>query len=48
MDEYITMSQKEISQYDIIKKLINKELDGTETAKILNISTRHVRRLKKS
>lgn len=47
MDKYITMSQKEISRYDIIKKLINKELNGTETAKILNISTRQIRRLKK-
>ncbi len=47
MDKYITMSQKEINHYDIIKKLINKELNGTETAKILSISTRQVRRLKK-
>lgn len=47
MDNYITMSQKEISQYDIIKKLINKEINGTEAAKIMDLSTRHVRRLKK-
>lgn len=47
MKEYITMSQKEIKKYDIIKKLVNKELNGTETAKILDLSIRQVRRLKK-
>ena len=47
MDKYITMSQKEVSKYDIIKKLINNELNGTEAASILNLTTRHIRRLKK-
>ncbi len=47
MDNYITMSQKEVKKYDIIKKLINKEINGTEAAKILNITGRHIRRLKK-
>ena len=47
MDKYITMSQKEINRYDIIKRLISKELNGTEAAKILSMSTRQVRRLKK-
>ncbi len=47
MENYITMSQKEIKKYDIIKKLVNKELNGTETARILNLSIRQVRRLKK-
>jgi len=47
MDKYITMSQKEINEYDIIKKLISKELNGMQASKILNISTRQVRRLKK-
>lgn len=46
MEQYITMSQKEISKYDIIKKLIQKELNGTEAAKLLKLSVRHVRRLK--
>jgi len=40
------MSNKEIKKYDIVKKLINKEINGTETARILNITVRHVRRLK--
>jgi len=47
MDNYITMSQKEINKYDIIKKLLNKELNGTEVSKILNLSTRQIRRLKR-
>lgn len=47
MDTYITMSQKEAQKYDIIKKLINKELNGSEAANLLNMTTRHVRRLKK-
>jgi len=46
MDKYITMSQKEVRKYDIIKKIINKEINGTEASNILNITTRHVRRLK--
>lgn len=40
------MSQKEVKKYDIIKKLINKEINGTEAAKTLNLTTRHIRRLK--
>ena len=46
MDKYITMSQKEIKHYDIIKKTISKEINGTEASKLLNISTRQIRRLK--
>lgn len=46
MENYITMSQKEIKKYDIIKKLISEELNGSEAADILNITARHVRRLK--
>jgi len=48
MDTNITMSQKEIKKYDIIKKLINKELKESETSKLLNLTTRHIRRLKKA
>jgi len=46
MDKYITMSQKEVRKYDIIKKLINKEIKGTEAASTLKLTTRHIRRLK--
>jgi len=47
MDNYIIMSQKEIKRYDIIKKVIDKEFNGADAAKLLNLSTRHIRRLKK-
>ena len=46
MDQFITMSQQELKKYDIIKKTINNELNGTQAAKLLNLSTRQVRRLK--
>lgn len=48
MDNYIIMSQKEIDKYDIIKKLIKKEINGTDASNLLNITTRHVRRLKRN
>ena len=47
MDKYIIMSQKEIKKYDIIKKVIDKELSETEASKLLILSTRQIRRLKK-
>lgn len=47
MDKRIIMSQKEIKRYDIIKKLINKELKSSDAAELLTLSARHIRRLKK-
>ena len=47
MDNYMTMSQKEVKRYDIIKKTISKELNGSEAAKLLNLTVRHIRRIKK-
>lgn len=43
---YITMFPKEIKRYDIIKRLINKDLNGSEAAELLRLSVRQVRRLK--
>lgn len=43
---YITMSQREIKRYDIIKRLLNKELNGSEAAELLDLSVRQIRRLK--
>lgn len=43
---YITMSAKEIKRYDVIKKLINKELNGSEAAEVLRLSVRQIKRLK--
>lgn len=47
MDTSITMSLNEVKKYDIIKKVLNKELNGSEAAKLLDLTSRHVRRLKK-
>jgi len=47
MDKNITMSLKEVKKYDIIKKLINKDLNGSEAADLLKMTVRHIRRLKK-
>jgi len=46
MDSNITMSQKEIKKYDIIKKTINKEINSTQASILLGLTARHVRRLK--
>lgn len=40
------MSQEEVKKYDIIKRTINKEINSTEASKLLNITVRHIRRLK--
>ena len=47
MAKYIIMSPKEIKRYDIINKVINKELKGSDAAELLALSTRQIRRLKK-
>ena len=47
MDILIAMSQKEVKKSDIINKLINKGLKGSEAATLLNLSVRHIRRLNK-
>jgi len=41
------MSLTEIKKYDIIKKVIGKELNGSEAAEMLGLTVRHVRRLKR-
>ncbi|HQD89319.1 MAG TPA: ISNCY family transposase [Candidatus Pacearchaeota archaeon] len=46
MAELITMSQKELSRYEIIKRLIRKEINGTEAAKQMDLSVRQTKRLK--
>ena len=43
----ITMSAKEIDRFAVITKLINKQINGSEAAEQLNLTTRQVRRLKK-
>lgn len=46
MAELIIMTQKELSRYEIIKRLIRKEINGTEAAKQMNLSVRQVKRIK--
>jgi len=46
MAELITMTPKELSRYEIIKKLIGKEINGTEAAKQIGLSVRQVKNLK--
>jgi len=48
MDEnqLITMTQKEVRRYEIIKDLIAGRIDGTEAAKKMNLSIRQVKRIK--
>mgnify|MGYP001562281095 FL=1 len=42
----ITMSTKELDKFQIIKKLIDKHINGTEAAGFLHLTTRQTRRLK--
>lgn len=42
----ITMSAKELDRFQIIKKLIDKHINGTEAAGLLHLSVRQVKRLK--
>ncbi len=40
------MSQKELSRYEIINRLIRREINGTEAAKQTGLSLRQVKRIK--
>ena len=44
--EIIQMASREISRYEVISKLINRQINGTDAAKQLCLTTRHIRRLK--
>lgn len=46
MEELITMTNKEAKRYEIITNLINKEIDGTQASKQLNLSIRQTKRWK--
>ena len=46
MAEAITMTPKELSRYEIIKRLIRKEINGSEAAKQMDLSVRQVKRIK--
>lgn len=42
----ITMSEVELSRYDIIKKLLDKKLKNSQAAKLLDLSIRQIKRMK--
>ena len=42
----ITMSHQELSRYDVIKQLLDGEINGTDAAKQIGVSIRHIKRLK--
>lgn len=44
----ITMSEKEILRYDIIKKLLDKKIKNSQAAKLLDLSVRQIKRIKKT
>lgn len=44
--ELITMSRKELARYDIIKQLIEGQINGTDASKQIGVSLRHIKRLK--
>lgn len=44
--EIITMTQKDLSRYEIIKRLIGKEINGTEASRQLDLSVRQAKRIK--
>lgn len=46
MAQTITMTQKELARYEIIKRLIHKAINGTEAAKQLSLSVRQTKNIK--
>jgi transposase len=46
MDQLVTMTNKEVQRYEIIKNLINQKINGTQASKQLNLSVRQAKRLK--
>ena len=44
--EYLTMTNREINRHSIIKKLLDKEINGTNAADLLKLSVRQTKRLK--
>jgi len=45
-NQLITMTQREVKRYEVIKDLIAKKIDGTEAAKLLGRSVRQIKRVK--
>jgi transposase len=43
----IIMNEKELSRYDIIRKLLDKKLKNSQASKLLDLSIRQIKRMKK-
>jgi hypothetical protein len=43
---FLTMSHKELTKYDIIKRLLRKDINGTTAAELIGLSIRQTKRLK--
>ena len=48
MDELLTMSKKELTRLEVIRRLEEKRMRQREAAEILGVSSRHIRRLLRS
>lgn len=48
MDELLTMSKKELTRLEVMQRLEEKRLTQKEAAEMLEVSTRHIRRLLQS
>lgn len=46
MDNLIHMSKREVKKFDIVSRLLRKEMNGEKAADLLSLSVRQVRRLK--
>ena len=46
MDENIIMSKRELDRYEVIRRLVEKDINGTEAAKLLSLTVRQTKRLK--
>ena len=46
MSILLPMSKRELSQYEVIKRLLRQEINGSKAAELLHLTSRHIRRLK--
>lgn len=46
MSIVLPMSKKELSQYEVLQRLLRAEINGSTAAGLLGLTTRHIRRLK--
>lgn len=44
----ISMTEKELFKYDVIKNILDRKINGTDASKLVGVSTRQIRRLKQA